>query len=95
MGEQILSQSATCLRAIVLANAVDKKITIGFADGSANLRELRASVEVIRGFLLLAWKLKFLSHGALAELSVSLEAVSRQAARWQQWFERQSAHASI
>jgi len=43
-------------------------------------------VEVIRGFLLLAWKLQFVSHGALTEMSARLESVSRQAARWQQWF---------
>ena len=56
--------------------------------GAAQLRGVRACLEVIRGFLLLVgWKLKFISHGALAELAARLEACAKQAARWGQWFE--------
>jgi len=88
VGERILAELAECLRLIVLANAVDKKSTAGCEDGVEHIRRVRASVEVVRGFLLLAWKLKFISHGALAELSPRLEAIGKQAARWQQWFER-------
>lgn len=87
VGERILAESAECLRAIVLANAVDKTTPGGCVEGLAHVRRARASVEVIRSFLLLAWKLKFMSHGALAELSPRLEAISKQAARWGQWFE--------
>ena len=87
VGERILAESAECLRAIVLANAVDKSAAAGCAEGAAHVRQVRAGIEVVRGFLLLAWKLKFISHGALAELSPRLEAISKQAARWQQWFE--------
>lgn len=88
VGERILAELAECLRLIVLANAVDKKSTAGCEEGAEHIRGVRASVEVVRGFLLLAWKLKFISHGALAELSPRLEAIGKQAARWQQWFER-------
>lgn len=88
VGERILAELAECLRLIVLANAVDKKSTAGCEEGAEHIRRVRASVEVVRGFLLLAWKLKFISHGALAELSPRLEAIGKQAARWQQWFER-------
>ena len=87
VGERILAESAECLRAIVLANAADKASAAGLAEGAAQVRRVRASVEVIRGFLLLAWKLKFLSHGGLTALSISLESISKQAARWGQWFE--------
>lgn len=87
VGERILAESAECLRAIVLANAVDKSAAAGCAEGAAHVRQVRAGIEVVRGFLLLAWKLKFISHGALAELSPRLEAISKQAARWGQWFE--------
>jgi hypothetical protein len=31
--------------------------------GAAHVRQVRAAIEVVKGFLLLAWKLKFLSHG--------------------------------
>lgn len=87
MGERILDESAECLRAIVLANSVDKTTPSGLTEGAAQVRRVRASLEVIRGFLLLAWKLKFLSHGGLTALSISLESISKQAARWGQWFE--------
>lgn len=87
VGECILAEFAQALRLIVLANAADKKTAAGCQEGAGHVRQVRAGVEVVRGFLLLAWQLKFLSHGALVELSARLEAVSRQAARWQQWFE--------
>lgn len=87
VGERILEELAECLRLIVLANAVDKRSLPGCAEGAALVRRVRAAVEVVRGFLLLAWKLKFVSHGGLVELSTRLEAISRQAARWQQWFD--------
>lgn len=86
VGERILAELAECLRLIVLANAVDKESAAGRSEGALHVRQVRAAVEVVRGFLLLAWKLKLLSHGALTELSVRLEAISKQAARWQQWF---------
>ena len=78
---------AECLRLVVLANAVDKQSQLGRRDGAAYVRQVRAGIEVIRGLLLLGWKLKLASHGALTEFGIRLEAISRQAARWQQWFE--------
>lgn len=88
VGERILGGLAECLRLIVLANAVDKKSEAGRAEGAAHVRRVRGGIEVVRGFLMLAWKLRFVSHGALTELAARLEGISRQAARWQQWFER-------
>jgi hypothetical protein len=52
-------------------------------------------VEAVRGFLLLAWKLRFVCHRALAELFSRLEAISRQAAHWQQWFEEEPGDGMI
>lgn len=89
IGERILSECAECLRAIVLANSVNKTTIEGRFLGASLVTQARACVEVIRGFLLLAWKLRLLSHGALAALSSQLEVVSKQAARWQQWFEKE------
>ena len=91
VGDRILAESAECLRSIVLANAADKSTQTGLTEGLAQVRQVRASIEVMRGFLLLAWKLKLISHGGLAVLSSCLEAVSKQSARWGQWFERQTA----
>jgi hypothetical protein len=90
VGERILVELAECMRLIVLANAVDKSMSAGRREGAALVKRVRASVEVMRGFLLMAWKLKFISHGALTEVSLRLEAIGKQAARWQQWFEERS-----
>lgn len=87
VGERVLQELTQCLRLVVLANGVDKQCPQARSGGAAYLRELRAGVEVVRGMLLLCWKMKALSHGALTALAVRLESVSKQAARWQQWFE--------
>lgn len=90
VGERILAELAECLRCVVLANAVNKSSRSGLQEGAAHVHQIRASVEVVRGFLLLAWRLKLVSHGALGELSARLEAIAKQAARWGQWFEKQA-----
>lgn len=89
VGEQVLQELTTCLRSIVLANSSEKTTPAGRSRGALQVQNARAGIEVVRGYWLLAWKLKLLSHGALAELSQKLEAISRQAAKWQQWFERE------
>lgn len=87
VGERILAELAECLRHVVLANAVDKQSQAGRAAGAEHVRHVRAGIEVVRGFVLLGWKMKLISHGALTDLGARLESVSQQAARWQQWFE--------
>ena len=94
VGEQILKELAFCLRHIVLANAVDKMNSIGCRQGAEYIRQVRASVEVMKGFFLLAWRLKYVSHGALTELSSRFEAISTQSARWQQWFVARCIHSA-
>lgn len=95
VGERILAEMAECLRLVVLANAVDKHSEAGRAEGSAHVRQVRAGIEVMRGLGLMAWKLKLMGCGAMTELGSRLEAISKQAARWQQWFEVQHLHASV
>ena len=87
VGERILAELAECMRLVVLANSVDKGCSQERAKGANYVRQVRAGVEVIRGWMLLGWKLNLLSHGAIAELGARLEAISRQAARWQQWLD--------
>lgn len=87
VGERILAELAECMRLVVMANSVDKACGVERAKGASYVRQVRAGVEVIRGWMLLGWKLKLLSHGAIAELGARLEAISRQAARWQQWLD--------
>ncbi len=87
VGERILAELAECMRLVVLANSVDKGCSQERAKGANYVRQVRAGVEVIRGWMLLGWKLKLLSPSAIANLGARLEAISRQAARWQQWLD--------
>ena len=36
---------------------------------------------------------QFVSHGAMTELSIRLEAIGKQATGWQQWFEQEPGAA--
>ena len=87
-GEAILTEITVCLKQVTVANHCRKQEADGRVLGAQALGELRVSIEVVRSYLLVAWQLKLLSHGGLHELTAGLESVSRQAARWQQWFER-------
>lgn len=92
-GESILTEITQCLKLVTLANQCNKNDAIARAKGSESLGQLRVSIEVIRSYLLVAWQLKLLSHGGLHELTGVLESVSKQAARWQQWFDGGNAEA--
>lgn len=94
VGERMLMELAESMSLIVLANSVDKTTPAGRHEGAALVKRVCASVKVMRGFLLLAWKVKFVSHGAVTELSIRLEAIGKQAARWQQWFKQQPSAAA-
>ena len=86
VGVKVLDEIAQTLRYIVLANAVDKATQEGLMLGADYVRHVRSSIAVIRGFIMLAWHMKFLSHGALSELGSRMESMSKQAARWEQWY---------
>jgi len=60
MGDLILAESAECLRAVVLPNAVAKTSRAGSTLGAGKYAECR---QEWWEFLLLAWQLKFVSHG--------------------------------
>lgn len=86
VGDRIMATLTECCRLVVLANGVNKQSAQGRQLGAERVAALRAELEVVRGFVLLAWRLKFLSHAGVTELATRLEVVSKQAARWQQWF---------
>jgi hypothetical protein len=87
-GEQILREITTCLGCIAAANFVNKSDPDARLRAARELIHMRERLEVIRAFLILAWELKAVSHHSLADLSARLDELSKQATRWQQWFER-------
>ena len=88
VGDSILRELAECMRLITMAN-FNKTETNDTREAIMLLKDLRGRIEVIKTWFLLAWEMKLISHGFYAELSKRMEAISKQAARWQQWFQQQ------
>ena len=86
VGEKVLDRLSNAMHSIVLANNVDKKTKEGRLQGSLYITQLRGDIEIALAFILLGWKLRFVSNGAIAELSARFENISQQAVRWEKWF---------
>ena len=86
VSEKILDRLSNAMHSIILANNVNKKTKEGKEQGSSHIAQLRGDIEVSWSFVLLAWKLKFISNGAMAELSERFENISSQALKWEKWF---------
>ncbi len=77
-----------CIRLSVHANLYGKSEG-GLSRTLDLLLELSALLETIQSLYMLAWELKFLSHGALVILSEQVGHVSRQVTGWRKWFQTQ------
>lgn len=86
VGEKILDRLSNVMHLIVLANNINKKTKEGKEQGMAYVSQIRGDIEIALSFILLAWKLKFVSNGAMAELSERFENIASQAYRWEKWF---------
>ena len=87
-GERILGELSAILRLIIPVNMVDKTSGTERAEASRKLSEVRARLEVVRGFLIAGWSLKTLAHRHIGALTLRLETISKQATKWQAWFDR-------
>ncbi|MDK9773968.1 four helix bundle protein [Vibrio sp. B181a] len=87
-GEQILNELTQSIRCSVQANLYGKLKT-GKRKAFEWLFELNANLDVVQSLLMLAWELKFLSHGALVLLTEQLELIQRQVVGWRKWFQSQ------
>ena len=90
-GEQILSELTQSIRCSVQANLYGK-VSSERRKAFEWLFELNARLDVVQSLLMLAWELKFLSHGALVLLTEQVELVQRQVVGWRKWFQNQSEH---
>lgn len=86
VGEKVLNRLSNTMHSVVLANNVDKKTKIGRDRALVHLSELRADIEIVSAFILLGWKLRFISNAMIAELSERLIQISQQAVKWEKWF---------
>ncbi len=85
-GEQLLKEIMLAIRNVVLANLQNKSTTAGKECAVSLFMEVNASLETISALLLLAWEMKFLSHGALAVLTECIGHIQRQVVGWRRWF---------
>lgn len=85
-GENILQEITGCIKAVILANYVDKSKAAQCAIAEGYLGDSRASLVVIRGMLTIGWGMRFIAHGVFMRLTQQLDTVEKQTARWQAWF---------
>jgi len=86
VSEKVLHELTEAMRLVVLANNVDKKTKEGREQGAFYVAKLRGHIEVARTFVLLGWKLRFVSNGAMANMSERFENIAPQALKWEKWF---------
>ena len=70
------------LKLITLAN-FKKHSSEEFRESVKHVRALRAKIEVLKSYFLMAWEMKFISHGFYVLLSEKVEEISKQAAKWE------------
>ncbi|WP_236874206.1 four helix bundle protein [Citrobacter portucalensis] len=85
-GEMILHEISGCIKRVILANYVDKKITVQREKAAGYLESVRADLVVIRGLLTVGWNMMFISHGNFMVLTTKLDEIEKQITRWHSWF---------
>lgn len=86
VSDKVLNELTEAMRLAVLANSVDKKSKDGREQGALYISQLRGHIEVAWTFVLLGWKLRFVSNGAMANMSQRFENIAPQAVNWERWF---------
>lgn len=86
MGEYIMAELTQCMKIIVVANL--KRSREDYKESRNLLKDLRAKIEILKSYFLIAWEMKFISHQFFADINDRLEEVSKEAAKWQNWFEK-------
>ncbi|MFA5086392.1 MAG: four helix bundle protein [Candidatus Paceibacterota bacterium] len=86
IGEYIMSELALCMKTVVMANL--KRSKDDYKKSCKLLKGLRARIEILKSYFLIAWDMKFISHQFFADINERLEEVSKEAAKWHDWFER-------
>jgi hypothetical protein len=85
MGEYIMEELSQCMKMVVMANL--KKSRDDYKKSCRLLKKMRVRIEILKSYFLIAWDMKFISHQFFAEINDKLEEVSKEASRWQEWFE--------
>ncbi len=85
VGEYIMAEISQCMKTVVMANL--KRSQEDYKQSCNLLKDLRVRIEILKAYFLVAWEMKFISHQFFADINDRLEGVSKEAARWHNWFE--------
>ena len=85
MGKDILQEISLCMKYICEVN-FNKNIAGQKLYSQQNLNKLRASIELLKAYILFAVENKIISNGFFMELFGLLEKLSKQAASWAKCF---------
>lgn len=82
---KMIEALSECIELAVMINFSNKAIG-EFAMVKEKLLELRGKIELLKGYAMVSWEMKFISHGFYGQYSERLENISKQAASWYSWF---------
>lgn len=89
VSEKLLNEITECMKLVALAN-FKKGDRIEILSGAQDLKELRGRIEIIKAYCLVAWEMKYYSHGFFADVNEKIEEISKQAASWEKWMRAQA-----
>jgi len=85
---KMLEALSECIELCVIIN-FGKRAGKELETSREKLLELRGKIELLKAYSLVSWEMKFISHGLFADISEKLEAISKQAYSWSEWFQKQ------
>jgi len=88
IGTEIMREMTESLKLVTLIN-FKKNSAEDFRESIKLIKNLRAIIEILKSFFLIAWEMKFISHGFYISLLSKLEEISKQAASWEKWLVNQ------
>ncbi len=88
IGTEIMREISESMKLITLAN-LKKNNVEDYKEGLCHIKNMRGKIEIIKAYFLIAWEMKFISHSFYADVLERVEEISKQAAAWGIWFEKQ------
>ncbi|HIF5960625.1 TPA: four helix bundle protein [Vibrio parahaemolyticus] len=82
-GEALLNELSNAIRYVLRANEMLRLKQ--FRTAQPNILQAKECLEIVRGYLIVAWELKFISHAALAQISNKIDTILKQLSGWYRW----------
>lgn len=88
IGTEIMREMSESMKLITLAN-LKKNSEEDYKEGLCYVKNMRGKIEIIKTYFLIAWEMKLISHSFYADVLDRAGEISKQAAAWGVWFEKQ------